>query len=138
MEVPEIYDGTVQIRAAARVKRASGLKLPWPAAIKTLISRRLRGNEGHARAIHHSRIARRKNRYYSFQRRDRGIRAESLEPGKSDPRQIMDAENRLEVIVEDSQLSLAIGKKGQNVRLGKQANWLEHRYQERRREAPGN
>src|SRR5438477_52209 len=61
MEVPEIYDGTVQIRFAAR-----------EAGERTKVTRV----------------------------------------------QITDPENKkLEVIVEDSQLSLAIGKKGQNVRL---------------------
>jgi transcription termination/antitermination protein NusA len=42
----------------------------------------------------------------------------TLSPAKVTRVQITDPENRkLEVIVEDSQLSLAIGKKGQNVRL---------------------
>jgi N utilization substance protein A len=42
----------------------------------------------------------------------------ALSPAKVTRVQITDAENKkLEVIVEDSQLSLAIGKKGQNVRL---------------------
>src|SRR5258708_18360022 len=42
----------------------------------------------------------------------------ALSPEKVTRVQIVDAESRkLEVIVEDSQLSLAIGKKGQNVRL---------------------
>jgi N utilization substance protein A len=42
----------------------------------------------------------------------------ALSPAKVTRAQITDPENRkLEVIVEDSQLSLAIGKKGQNVRL---------------------
>src|SRR5712671_818080 len=42
----------------------------------------------------------------------------ALSPAKVTRVQIIDAENKkLEVIVEDSQLSLAIGKKGQNVRL---------------------
>src|SRR5947199_9930977 len=42
----------------------------------------------------------------------------ALSPAKVTRVQITDAENKkLEVIVEDSQLSLAIGKKGKNVRL---------------------
>ncbi|HEX9456250.1 MAG TPA: helix-hairpin-helix domain-containing protein, partial [Candidatus Acidoferrum sp.] len=42
----------------------------------------------------------------------------ALSPAKVTRVQIIDPENKkLEVIVEDSQLSLAIGKKGQNVRL---------------------
>jgi len=43
----------------------------------------------------------------------------ALSPAKVTRVQIVDPEEkRLEVIVEDTQLSLAIGKKGQNVRLG--------------------
>ena len=47
---------------------------------------RVRGHEGHARAIHHPRVARRKNRHYSLQRRDGGVRAEGAQPGESDAR----------------------------------------------------
>jgi len=51
--------------------------------------------------------------------------------------QITDPENKkLEVIVEDSQLSLPSAE-GQNVRLAA-TDWLGHRQQERGREAPGN
>jgi N utilization substance protein A len=49
----------------------------------------------------------------------------ALSPAKVTRVQIVDPENKkLEVIVEDTQLSLAIGKKGQNVRLAsKLINW---------------
>ena len=43
----------------------------------------------------------------------------------------------MEVIVDDTQLSLAIGKRGQNVRLAAKLLGLESRYQERRRETAG-
>jgi len=44
-------------------------------------------------------------------------------PGEGDARTITDPENKkLEVIVEDSQLSLAIGKKGQKRTPGKQVD----------------
>ena len=63
----------------------------------------------------------------------------ALSPAKVTRVQIVDPEARkLEVIVEDSQLSLAIGKKGQNVRLASKLHRLGHRHQERRREAPRN
>jgi len=62
--------------------------------------------------------ARRENRHHSLQRRDSAFAQKALSPAKVTRVQITDPENRkLEVIVEDSQLSLAIGKKGQNVRL---------------------
>jgi N utilization substance protein A len=44
--------------------------------------------------------------------------ANSLNPAKVNRVQVVDSENKvLEVVVDDEQLSLAIGKKGQNVRL---------------------
>ena len=61
MEVPEIYDGTVQIRAVAReagertkIARRKPRQGRGP-------GRRMRGHEGYARAVHHPRTARRKN-----------------------------------------------------------------------------
>src|SRR6266700_3544069 len=81
MEVPEIYDGTVQIRFAAR-----------EAGERTKVA---------------------------VASRDKDVDPVGACVGMKGTRvQITDPENKkLEVIVEDSQLSLAIGKKGQNVRL---------------------
>ena len=60
----------------------------------------------------------------------------ALSPAKVQRVSIVDDHERvMEVVVEDKQLSLAIGKKGQNVRLGGQADRLAHRHQERGREA---
>ena len=119
MEVPEIYDGTVQIRAAAREageRTKIAVRKPRQGCRS---GRRVRGHEGHARAIHHPRIARRKNRHHSVFSEDTVAFAQkALSPAKVTRVQIVDPEEkRLEVIVEDTQLSLAIGKKGQNVRL---------------------
>ena len=62
----------------------------------------------------------------------------ALSPAKISRVAIVNAsEKHMEVIVDDTQLSLAIGKKGQNVRLGGQVAWLEDRHQERGREAAG-
>ena len=41
----------------------------------------------------------------------------ALQPAKVSRVTVVDAEKHLEVVVDDTQLSLAIGKKGQNVRL---------------------
>ena len=80
--------------------------------------RRLRRHEGHARAVDHSRVARRKDRHHPVERRRRVVRDQRDQPGKGQPRLDLDhAEKIMEMVVEDSQLSLAIGKKGQNVRL---------------------
>ena len=118
MEVPEIYDGTVQIRFAAReagertkVAVASRDKDVDPVGacvgmkgmrVQSII-RELRGEKIDIIPYSEETVA---------------FAQKALSPAKVTRVQIIDAENRkLEVIVEDSQLSLAIGKKGQNVRL---------------------
>ena len=118
MEVPEIYDGTVQIRHAAReagertkVAVASRDKDVDPVGacvgmkgmrVQSII-RELRGEKIDIIPYSEETVA---------------FAQKALSPAKVTRVQITDAENKkLEVIVEDSQLSLAIGKKGQNVRL---------------------
>src|ERR1700676_1766812 len=118
MEVPEIYDGTVQIRHAAReagertkVAVASRDKDVDPVGacvgmkgmrVQSII-RELRGEKIDIIPYNEETVA---------------FAQKALSPAKVTRVQITDPENKkLEVIVEDSQLSLAIGKKGQNVRL---------------------
>ena len=118
MEVPEIYDGTVQIRFAAReagertkVAVASRDKDVDPVGacvgmkgmrVQSII-RELRGEKIDIIPYNEETVA---------------FAQKALSPAKVTRVQIIDPENKkLEVIVEDSQLSLAIGKKGQNVRL---------------------
>src|SRR5262252_3949242 len=118
MEVPEIYDGTVQIRHAAReagertkVAVASRDKDVDPVGacvgmkgmrVQSII-RELRGEKIDIIPYSEETIA---------------FAQKALSPAKVTRVQIVDPEEkRLEVIVEDTQLSLAIGKKGQNVRL---------------------
>jgi transcription termination/antitermination protein NusA len=118
MEVPEIYDGTVQIRAAAReagertkVAVASRDKDVDPVGacvgmkgmrVQSII-RELRGEKIDIIPYNEETVA---------------FAQKALSPAKVTRVQIVDPESKkLEVIVEDSQLSLAIGKKGQNVRL---------------------
>jgi len=118
MEVPEIYDGTVQIRFAAReagertkVAVASRDKDVDPVGacvgmkgmrVQSII-RELRGEKIDIIPYSEETVA---------------FAQKALSPAKVTRVQITDPENKkLEVIVEDSQLSLAIGKKGQNVRL---------------------
>jgi N utilization substance protein A len=118
MEVPEIYDGTVQIRFAAReagertkVAVASRDKDVDPVGacvgmkgmrVQSII-RELRGEKIDIIPYSEETVA---------------FAQKALSPAKVTRVQIVDPEMRkLEVIVEDSQLSLAIGKKGQNVRL---------------------
>jgi N utilization substance protein A len=118
MEVPEIYDGTVQIRFAAReagertkVAVASRDKDVDPVGacvgmkgmrVQSII-RELRGEKIDIIPYSEETVA---------------FAQKALSPAKVTRVQITDPEtHKLEVIVEDSQLSLAIGKKGQNVRL---------------------
>jgi N utilization substance protein A len=118
MEVPEIYDGTVIIERAVRdpgdrakvavrskdrdvdpVGACVGMK---GSRVQSII-RELRGE---------------KIDIVQFSDDVNGFVTNSLNPAKINRVQILDTENRvLEVVVDDEQLSLAIGKKGQNVRL---------------------
>ena len=118
MEVPEIYDGTVQIRAAAR-EAGERTKIAVQSRDKDVdpvgacvgmkgmrvqsIIRELRGE---------------KIDIIPYSEETVTFAQKAFSPAKVTRVQIIDPETRqLEVIVEDTQLSLAIGKKGQNVRL---------------------
>ncbi|HEV2490012.1 MAG TPA: transcription termination factor NusA [Candidatus Acidoferrales bacterium] len=118
MEVPEIYDGTVQIRAVAR-EAGERTKIAVESRDKDVdpvgacvgmkgmrvqsIIRELRGE---------------KIDIIPFNEDTLVFAQKALSPAKVTRVQVVDPEERrLEVIVEDTQLSLAIGKKGQNVRL---------------------
>ena len=118
MEVPEIYDGTVQIRAAAR-----------EAGERTKIAVQSRDKDVDPVGAC---VGMKGMRVQSIIRELRGEKIDiipysedivtfaqkSLSPAKVTRVQIIDPEmHHLEIIVEDTQLSLAIGKKGQNVRL---------------------
>jgi len=118
MEVPEINDGTVQIRAVAR-EAGERTKIAVESRDKDVdpvgacvgmkgmrvqsIIRELRGEKIDIIPYSEETIA---------------FAQKALSPAKVTRVQVVDPdEKRLEVIVEDTQLSLAIGKKGQNVRL---------------------
>src|SRR6185437_4433000 len=118
MEVPEIYDGTVQIRAVAR-----------EAGERTKIAVESRDKDVDPVGAC---VGMKGMRVQSIIRELRGEKIDiipynedillfaqkALSPAKVTRVQAVDMEEkRLEVIVEDTQLSLAIGKKGQNVRL---------------------
>src|SRR3979490_2070083 len=118
MEVPEIYDGTVQIRSAA-VEAGERTKIAVQSRDKDVdpvgacvgmkgmrvqsIIRELRGEKIDIIPYSEDTV--------TFAQKE-------LSPAKVTRVQIIDPETRhLEITVEDTQLSLAIGKKGQNVRL---------------------
>jgi N utilization substance protein A len=117
-EVPEIYDGTVQIRAIAR-EAGERTKIAVMSKDKDVdavgacvgmkgmrvqsIIRELRGEKIDIIEYHEDPVV---------------FAEKALQPAKVSRVTVVDpGEKHLEVVVDDSQLSLAIGKKGQNVRL---------------------
>ncbi|MGB9414763.1 MAG: transcription termination factor NusA [Acidobacteriaceae bacterium] len=117
-EVPEIYDGTVNVRAIAR-EAGERTKIAVQSRDKDVdpvgacvgmkgmrvqsIIRELRGE---------------KIDIIEFSDEVTTFAEKALQPAKVSRVSITDlTEKQLEVIVDDTQLSLAIGKKGQNVRL---------------------
>ena len=117
-EVPEIYDGTVQIRSIAR-EAGERTKIAVTSREKDVdpvgacvgmkgtrvqsIIRELRGEKIDIIQWHDDVIS---------------FATSSISPAKVSRVTILDhAEKIMEMVVEDTQLSLAIGKKGQNVRL---------------------
>src|SRR5437762_4845575 len=117
-EVPEIYDGTVVIRAIAR-EAGERTKIAVMSKDKEVdavgacvgmkgmrvqsIIRELRGEKIDIIEYHEDAVT---------------FAEKALQPAKVSRVSVLDAADKhLEVVVDDSQLSLAIGKKGQNVRL---------------------
>src|SRR5436190_6961798 len=117
-EVPEIYDGTVVIRAIAR-EAGERTKIAVMSKDKDVdavgacvgmkgmrvqsIIRELRGEKIDIIEYHEDSVT---------------FAEKALQPAKVSRVTVVDAADKhLEVVVDDSQLSLAIGKKGQNVRL---------------------
>src|SRR6201998_3704711 len=118
MEVPEIYDGTVQIRAAAREagERTKIAVLSRDKDVDPVGA--CVGMKGMRVQSIIRELCGRTITLLSFSEDIISFAQKSLSPAKVTRVQIVDPENHhLEVIVEDTQLSLAIGKKGQNVRL---------------------
>src|ERR1700752_305156 len=117
-EVPEIYDGTVVIRAIAR-EAGERTKIAVMSKDKDVdavgacvgmkgmrvqsIIRELRGEKIDIIEFHEDAVT---------------FAEKALQPAKVSRVSVLEGtEKHLEVVVDDSQLSLAIGKKGQNVRL---------------------
>src|SRR5947209_4617067 len=117
-EVPEIYDNTVVIRAIAR-EAGERTKIAVMSRDKDVdsvgacvgmkgmrvqsIIRELRGEKIDIIEYHEDPVT---------------FAEKALQPAKVSRVSVLDAsEKHLEVVVDDTQLSLAIGKKGQNVRL---------------------
>jgi len=118
MEVPEIYDGTVVIKAIAReagerTKVAVYSKDPDVDCVGACVGMKGMRVQSIIRELRGEKID-----IIEYNEDPIAFAANALSPAKISHVSIVDPEAKhLEVIVEDSQLSLAIGKKGQNVRL---------------------
>ena len=118
MEVPEVYDGTVVIRAMAReagerTKVAVYSKDPDVDCVGACVGMKGMRVQSIIRELRGEKID-----IIEYDEDPIAFAANALSPAKINHVSVLDAEQKhLEVIVDDTQLSLAIGKKGQNVRL---------------------
>jgi N utilization substance protein A len=119
MEVPEVYDATVVIKAIAReagerTKVAVYSKDPDVDCVGACVGMKGMRVQSIIRELRGEKID-----IIEYNEDPLVFAANALSPAKINHVSIVDAEQKhLEVIVDDTQLSLAIGKKGQNVRLG--------------------
>src|SRR5882672_1162655 len=117
-EVPEIYDGTVMIRGAVREAGDRAKVAGFPrgrASIPVAPSVGMKGTRVQSiiRELRGEKID-----IVEWSEDSIAFVTNALSPAKVQRVSIVDDRERvMEVIVEDKQLSLAIGKKGQNVRL---------------------
>src|SRR6202522_4509660 len=117
-EVPEIYDGTVVIRAIAReagerTKIAVMSKDKDVDAVGACVGMKGMRVQSIIRELHGEKID-----IIEYHEDAVTFAEKALQPAKVSRVTIVDAADKhLEVVVDDTQLSLAIGKKGQNVRL---------------------
>ncbi|HEX5411860.1 MAG TPA: transcription termination factor NusA [Terriglobia bacterium] len=118
MEVPEIYDSTVVIKAIAReagerTKVAVYSRDPDVDCVGACVGMKGMRVQSVIRELRGEKID-----IIEYNEDPVAFAANALSPAKINHVSIIDIEQKhLEVIVDDSQLSLAIGKKGQNVRL---------------------
>jgi N utilization substance protein A len=118
MEVPEIYDSTVVIKAIAReagerTKVAVYSKDPDVDCVGACVGMKGMRVQSIIRELRGEKID-----IIEYNEDPLVFAANALSPAKINHVSVLDMqEKHLEVIVDDTQLSLAIGKKGQNVRL---------------------
>ncbi len=121
MEVPEIYDGIIEIKSVARdpgsrakiavISRDSSID-PVGACV---------GMRGSPRPGRRRRIAGREDRHHSVVASEPPtFVVNALQPAEVAKVVLDEDAERIEVVVPDEQLSLAIGRRGQNVRLASQ------------------
>ncbi len=116
-EVPEIFDGTVEIKSisrepGSRTKIAVYSKDPNVDATGSCVGNRGARVQNVVTELHNEKID-----IIEWNKEPALYIANSLSPAKVESVTLNVDENTARVIVDDSQLSLAIGKEGQNVRL---------------------
>ena len=113
--------GIVRIEASAREPGGAREDRRQLARSRRRPGRRLRRHEGLARPGGRAGAARREDRHRPLRRRSGALRVQRASPRPRSPASSSTtAATRMELIVPDDQLSLAIGQKGQNVRLASQ------------------
>lgn len=124
MEVPEIYDGIVEIRAAARepgqrAKIAVISKDPAVDPVGACVGMKGSRVQNIVQELKGEKID-----IVNYEEDPARFVCNALAPAEISKVFIDDEERTMEVVVPDHQLSLAIGKKGQNVRLAaKLSGW---------------
>ena len=117
LEVPEVYDGTVEIKglvreAGSRTKMAVFSKNSDVDAIGACI-----GNNGNRVAVIINELRGEKIDILNWSEDPKIYITEALKPCKVLALELCEEEKAAKVVVPDDQLSLAIGKEGQNARL---------------------
>lgn len=120
LEVPEIYEGIVEIKSVARepgdrTKIAVWSKDEKVDCVGACVGMRGSRVKDVVRELHGEKID-----IIRWSGNVRDYITAALSPAEVSDMKVYEAERRVEVIVENDQLSLAIGKRGQNVRLASQ------------------
>jgi transcription termination/antitermination protein NusA len=123
-EVPEIYEGIVKVvacarEAGARSKIAVSSRDPQVDSVGACVGMKGARVQAVVQELRGEKID-----IVPFDRDPARFVCESLRPAEVNKVIVDEAEGRMELVVADEKLSLAIGRKGQNVRLAAQlTNW---------------
>ena len=125
MEVPEIYDGIIEIKAVARDpgSRAKIAVISYDSSIDPVgACVGMRGSRVQAVV---NELQGEKIDIIPWNEDQATFLVNALQPAEVSKVVIDEEANRIEVVVPDEQLSLAIGRRGQNVRLASQLTGLD-------------
>ncbi len=125
MEVPEIYDGIIEIKAVARDpgSRAKIAVISYDSSIDPVgACVGMRGSRVQAVV---NELQGEKIDIIPWNEDQATFLVNALQPAEVSKVVIDEEANRIEVVVPDDQLSLAIGRRGQNVRLASQLTGLD-------------